>query len=190
MKLAIVHTSSWLPHAVGIKLVTGGKFNHSLIRFEYTCGRREYFESYWRKDHETGKTGVRGPVAWEKLVQWKSESKRRRFIVQEMPYTPEQCEKAREFLIDAKWTIRYPLFQLWQNFKSNILGFGHPRWARSKDKWTCSECVARVWRELDPDAVLRHLRIGEITFDQVGPSGKEYGLKEAVDRFLLVRHCT
>lgn len=185
MRMGLAHTSARSFHGVAIKLATRGSYNHSLWWFENVGGMRVYYESYWRKDEDTGKTGVRGPVPWSDLTDWAARHPRtRKILVQDLPYDDQLCNLALRFSQAAVKEIRYPMSQLWQNFKNNVLCLGNPRWAISPKAWTCSEAAARVWAHIDPAAVIEHLRLGDILFDQVAPSGRRFGLMEAVNRFL------
>ena len=72
MRMAFAHTAGTAWYSGAIRWVSGGAFNHSLIIFEYDNGQQVYFESYWKKDPKTGKTGVHGPVPMAKLEAWQT----------------------------------------------------------------------------------------------------------------------
>lgn len=177
-----VYTSGNKPRSYAVRFITGGKYDHVLIAFEKP-GEHFYYESIWKKDPVTGKTGVRGPVPWKELEDWLAESPQHRMYEQALPYDGNKCRQAVKFLEAHVGRIRYAYWQLWQNVKSFLFGMGIRPGAASRDKWTCSETVAQVWAEIDPGAALKYL-LGYLSFDQIAPSGPRFGLKEAVEKYL------
>jgi hypothetical protein len=188
MKMGVAHTYGPTWYGRAITAITRGPYNHSLIYFDLDGeGSRVYFESYWKKDKETGKTGMRGPIDWEELVEWEQRDPRRRLFVQHLPYEDVVCEKAYAYCLQRKKDIYYPHWQLWHNLKSALFGSGHPARSISSDKWTCSETIGRVLAYIDPPTALEYLRLGDILFDQLTPSGKAFGICEALIRFATDR---
>lgn len=196
MRMGFAHTSANSIHGLTIRVVTGGRFNHSLAWFEdgadaeWPEGERVYFESFWKKDPVTGKTGVRGPIPWANLAEWVNAHRNRKVASQELPYSDEICKRAYKWCLHRVGVIGYAHWQLVQNLKTHLLGMGNHTWSISPKKYTCSELPARLWMLVDPGTpfkpgpFVKHLKIGERVFDQITPSGK-YGLYEAVHEFLI-----
>lgn len=196
MKMGIAHTGAKSAHGTAIKVVTGSKINHSLVYFEgldFSWGlgesedkpiTRVYFESWWKKDKATGKTGMRGPRPWSEVVDWRDEKEGRKLICQELPHSHARVFETYKYCLERVKDIRYPHWQLLHNFMTNVVGTSGHRWGVSPKKWTCSEAAARVWAHIDPKAVLEFMRIGDIYFDHVTPGGKKYGLMEAVHIYM------
>ena len=183
MKMFFVSTSAKSVHGRLIKLITGGKYNHSLVMFQLDSGGQVYFESYWKKDKTTGKTGMIGPIPYMELLDWSIKKPGRIIHVHEMPYSPKQCQKAYSLCFSLVGKRSYAHYQLIGNAVANLFNLGRPK-SSSPNAWTCSEAVARIWGFIDSRAVLDYLRIGDIRWDQVTPSGKAFGLDEAIERFI------
>jgi len=196
--MAVVHTySSAFPyHGPAICRATKGRFNHSLIRFEFTEKKllngaepgspesRVYFESYWKKDKETGKTGVRGPIPWQDILDWEKKRKTNKFVVQDMPFDTARVEAAYAFAMQSKGVLTYPKYQLVQNLINYY-------WKHSETEVTCSEwaalCVAQATLAVSYVYILRK---GYRTYDEIAPSGPKNGLYEALQKFELDRKIT
>ncbi len=185
MRMAFVHSYGDAWYSRAIRWCTKGKYNHSLVLFESDFGDLTYWESYWKKDPLTGKTGVRGPVPWREMTEWIARKpKKRGAVIQWLPYQPSECVRALCYLQVCRMKIKYPLCQIISNLRTMVFGAGMRRRSVTPNEWTCSECVANVWALLGPKEVLSKLKIGYILFDMVAPSGETYGLCQAVRAWL------
>jgi hypothetical protein len=188
MRAALVSTGGrgFPYHGVVIQKKTGSDVNHSLIRFEAEnpedfellgCNEYAYFESYWKKDDSTKKTGVRGPIPWDELVEWADEKESNVMHVQELPFGRSRVIRGFEFCKAKVGQITYPHYQLLQS----LLGV---YWRVSDKQAFCSEFAAMVIREMDWLAMRYILRDGHRAIDMITPGGKKNGLKEGVAVFL------
>jgi len=173
MRLANVTTRANSIHGRAIRSATHGWGNHTLILFEFETGEREYYESFWRKDKTTGRTGVRR-CAWTNLTEWEAERPTNELRVQWVEYSEQQVQRAYKFCCDSVGKIGYAHLQLWHNLI---------RWypqAGSRDINTCSEFGGRVHFAADAMLAVRYiLRNGYRTLDMIPPSGRD-GLMESV----------
>lgn len=167
--------------------VTGAQFgNHSLLRFRSEA-TEIYFESHYKKDPKTGKTGVRGPMLYSRVLQWR-DANPEKHIIYEQPWLPLESEAVLEifkFLSAAVIDIEYAPAQILRNYACQRLGvtvrFGRHA---SDDRWTCSEMVARALVHANLE-FLSILGLGEITYDDMVPSSpKSGGLYEALQKYL------
>jgi hypothetical protein len=201
-------------HAFAIRLVTGEGFcnlapyNHSFVVFnnvdcivdDVPC-RTVYFESWFRKNPETGKTGIQGPIPFQELIDWKNRKpKKRDFYIQQLPYPPVVVSLAYEMANSLVGKVGYANHQIFHNFKRGIFGLGSLPKYRTPEKMTCSEYAAWVWKwaawfnavlcgnePWPPEVgcpVEKYLEVGlRNVLDDVVPSG-QIGLYEAVEEFL------
>jgi len=200
MKIAFVHTYGNAWYSKAIKKISGGEFNHSLVMVEVETmkdfahlgllasrdsEKRFYFESYWKKDPYTKKTGVHGPIVWSELEEWIARKpKKRGALIQWIECDDEMIAQVVDALTVATSSIAYPLCQLLSNARTALFGSGMRRKDITRDRWTCSETVARMWKIIDAESLIDCLDIGNtLFFDMVMPSGRNYGLKEAVSRW-------
>jgi hypothetical protein len=168
-----------------IRRVTKGKYNHALIVFELDNGKQVYFESYWHVDKTTGKTGLRGPVPIQELKDWVGKKKKRAFVIQWMPYGSSQSARAYQFLEEGVKTVEYPLGQIVSNARTMLFGSGMRLKKVTPYDWTCSETCARTVAHIDPETAVKHLKVGDVLFDMIPPSGK-HGLYEGMKKFMRV----
>lgn len=204
MKMGFAFTGASSPHGLLIRWVTGKGFfklarsNHALVYFDGVpveipsaeYHQRVYFESFWKKDKVTGKTGVRGPISWENLAEWEDESKRHRIYCYDLPYSEELVRLAHAQCLQWVGKVGYAHWQLLCNLKLNVLGLGTSVYSRSPESMTCCEMPTVLWDLMDPGPPFepgpcrRLLGIGSrLTFDETAPSGK-YGVQEAVEKFV------
>lgn len=128
-----------------------------------------YFESIWKIDPGTGKTGLRGPIPIGNLLDWIDVSPGNHIAkAQLIRITPEDTRRAYNKLISNVGYITYAKFQIALNFLSvNFPLTLGPRFATA-NKWTCSETLARV---LPAELQVNSLHIGQVTYDFVVPAG-------------------
>jgi len=184
MKMSFVHTHGTAWYSGAIRWASKGEYNHSLVAFALDDGSKVYFESYWKEDSVTKKTGWRGPIDWERLEEWLEEDSRHRLVEQELPYGDVALTAAFQYCKDMVPLITYPKRQLFHNLKSMMFGSGIAIAKITPAMWTCSEGVGRVWAHVDAKAALKYLNLGNMLFDMIAPSGAKFGLKEAVDQFI------
>lgn len=179
-----------------IRSATGGKFSHIVIRFRCNAedlallpftvrSRMElfgavaeeaytfYYESIMAKDAVTGKNGVRGPLDFRRLEKWKE--KDAAHILYNQPDLPVTAQEAAEAILLLQWAtreIRYAKLQLGRNWLAARTGLVLAFKGSSDKFWTCSEAGARA---LPPRLSVPFLRIGEILWDFVVPSGNRGG---------------
>ena len=212
--VSVVNRDPAAVYAHAIRFATGKGFaklapwNHTAVAFfavdcddDLISGSDVYFESWLRKNPETGKNGFQGPLPWHKLTKWRADSPDTHdYRVQKLPYPPEVCRRVYHKAHAMSGKVGYAKFQIWHNAKRNLFGAGSVPAFRSMTKMTCSESVAilidhAAWL----NAILFHnvpggidraspmaqyLQIGaRNVFEDVTPSGK-IGLHEAIEQWL------
>ena len=178
MSLVSARSDEYPFHGPVIRWRSKGKWNHSLVAFEYRdCNGdivKEYFESCWKKDKVTGKTGVRH-CEWANLIEWEARKKSNQFIEQPLPYSTEAVEAAYAFCVQSVGTLKYAKLQIWWNT------MGWQPDAGGQNEVTCSEFSARaieVAAFVDTHTYI--LCRGYQTFNAITPSGPKSGLSERV----------
>lgn len=189
MKIALCNTLNLSsPHGPVIVRVTGAQFgNHSLLRILEDSGTEIYFESHWKRDPQTGKTGMRGPMLYDRVLQWRDANPTKHIVFEQawLPLTDEEIYKVIAFLAAATHDIKYAHSQLLRNYLVHRLHFS-VRFGRhaSGMAWTCSEAVARALVHVRWE-IARYLGLGEITLDDLVPSSpRRGGLYEALDQYI------
>jgi len=134
---------------------------------------RFYFESRSTKDERTGKTGVRGPYPFKKLLDWESDSKHHKLELADMDV--KNVEDMIPLLHRSTKNITYAFHQIWQNWMSFRWGRGVPWVKRSRTKWTCSETVVRICAIVDGDFACNTLKLGSHLFVEYAPSSSKGG---------------
>jgi len=134
---------------------------------------RVYFESLLKVDKWTGKTGMRGPLDWRRLVEWrKMDPWRREVDLQPIPNLSE-AQMSAVFLrcAQAVGKITYPNAQIRQNWLGARLRIAPRPGRRSEAEWTCSEMVVQVLFGAAPGWARRWLRVGTLWLcDEYAPS--------------------
>lgn len=203
MKLQVFYTSNVLdPRNVAIMSTTGGRYAHVGLVFtlsEVELGAiyhllpagfledlrafddglyRIYFESISTKDKRTGKTGVRGPYDFHRVIAWQNKGwnrllfgrrrNARRLEIQDVPALPaERVPGILEECFQDVIRIRYAYLQILFNWRSARLGTAPRRRSRSRTKWTCVEFVVQKLRSI----AIRWYDLGYTLFDEYVPSG-------------------
>jgi len=147
---------------------------------------RFFFESIWKKDERTGKTGVRGPYPFLKLIRWKGVEQNKTLELQDLPLSSEQAFDMIPFLCNAVIEIKYAPRQLYFNWQGIRLGVGIPFKKRTPNKWTCIETVTRVIAYVAPEFAIMILKMGEFTYEEIPPSSKSKtvpGFFEIIERY-------
>lgn len=134
---------------------------------------RFYFESISKKDERTGKTGVRGPYSFSKLLDWRRASKSRHLMLVDI--NCKNIEAAIPILYNATKKIRYAPYQIWRNWLALRWGKGVPFKKRSSRRWTCSEAIVLITSIIDPAYAVRVFRLGHWLFDEYSPSSCKGG---------------
>jgi hypothetical protein len=193
---AFFTTVKWSVVSIPIRTSTGGTYSHT--GFVFACGEREYlrlkasypsidwseieqdddkkfrfyFESIAKKDKFTGKSGVRGPYAYQKLVDWQAKKpKKRKLCV--VPVNCKNVARMIPLLMSARKSIKYAFGQIWYNWLSFRWGKAPSIKHRSKLKWTCCETVIRIIRLVDPEYACDVFLLGEYTYDEYAPDSKK-----------------
>lgn len=171
--------------------VTGGDYCHVFPIF-YTAEPAEpiYFESIWKKDERTGKTGVRGPYPLSKVYDWAAAGQGRQFhtlpVVDYLPFTDDECEAAYKILAWAEHAITYAPLQIVQNWVAQRLRLHFHVGRGSRTRWTCSETCMRVV----PPRLWGWYGMLDSRADDVAPSGKKCVSIENSTRKLLAQKGT
>jgi hypothetical protein len=155
-----------------------------------------YFESIWKQDPETGKTGVRGPLPignlfeWvtgkaEPIIQWFEGNtpherwcygiEGRKMLIQDVPPLPGQTRRMIHTCIKAVPTIKYAKYQTgFQQGLHQFFGWNRPAWADSPNSWNCSETSSRG---LCPKILIEGLDMGgRNMYDTVSPKDVHDGI--------------
>ena len=145
---------------------------------------RMYFESIWKRDPHTRRSGVRGPYSLEKLLQWVDEGKSTHlFDLQDIRDLRdyEMRDVLAECIRDVG-ALQYAPLQLFWNLKTLMRGVARPYKKRTKEFVTCVEFVARV---LPGRYSKAYLDMGYITLEEYVPSSRRdngLGLYELIDK--------
>ena len=195
MRIGIGSTkgSDWYGYAIRWVTAPGllrmSPWNHSIVVFDDAPSGCEYFESHWRRDRDTGVTGVRGPLPFTKLQAWAQERTSHAYQIKWLPYGHSIATRGYDVCNRMVGKVGYAHLQLVQNLKRNVLALPSRPWLRSPGRVTCSEFAALIWWLCDPGTpfspspLVRLLEIGTRNIlDDVTPSGK-LGLHEAVSTF-------
>ena len=162
--------------AAGIVIqgATKGWGKHSFVLFEHEDKFREYFESCWKKDKQTGKTGVRRSD-WENFLEWVNAKKSRQYKIQEIRASQPGIQAAYRFCSESVGKFRYAPVQLIQNLA---------RWYPlngDATEVTCCEFATRAMDIADHEKVYAHiLRKGYRTVEMTSPSGASFGIMEQI----------
>jgi len=155
-----------------IPRITGGLYSHVIVIFLLDDGSEVYFESIWKKDETTQKTGVRGPLPISKIEEWMAEHpKDRQFDRQPktgwLPLSDEEVERAYSMVMNAVNEIEYAKLQILQNWVERRLGVYIHIGNGSNKKWTCCEVPLRIL----PSRVWTYFSLLNYTADDFAPSG-------------------
>jgi hypothetical protein len=184
-----------------IRAMTGGS-SHVAAEFWMvsegsTRVSRVYFESIAKVDSETHKSGVRGPIPSQKLVDWVAGKSTRHLVIQPapvfegdittprfLPLTQDEAFKAWSLLESAVPTTGYARAQLAQNLLALLPGGLRFTWGSGSDtRWTCCETIVRG--RVIPPRFWDHLHMDTITADELTPGGSSiFSLYAGVARML------
>jgi len=128
--------------------ITGGQWSHVFAIF-YGAGEPLYFESSWKRDKHTQKTGVRGPIPLSNVEDWQAESPDDHLFVTQpvagfLPLSSGEVEGSFEIMDEAVHRVHYAKLQLAQNWISRRLGIFLHLGRGSVIEWTCSEAILRA----------------------------------------------
>ena len=168
--------------------VTGGPFSHTLIVFDDVdqtgLTGSFYFESISKRDPNTRKTGVRGPIPLVNLLDWQKENPGSRSIEfsAHLPMDKDELKDAWRKLQAAKRRIKYAYLQCANNWIESRLGiyihFGRKRGVK---RWNCSETVIRIL----PSRFWIYFDLLDCRADDIVPSGsKMESVREGVRKLL------
>jgi len=200
VRMFLIGTSARDAKSIAIRYTTGkgvftmAPYSHMALGFSLLGDGEVYYESYWLRDSDTGRTGVRGPLPMSDLDAWVSGNKYRKADQLELYYPPDLVKIAMAYCDSCVGKIGYSHIQLVQNLKLSIFGTAPRPDNATPEAWTCSEFPARVIDYIDPGSVgdpggplRKFLGVGtHVTFDSVTPAGK-YGLWEAMEKQNAVR---
>lgn len=181
MKMRFGYTTD--PDVLGSKLicrVTGGAWSHVFPVFYPSDGRESfYFESIFKRDELTCKTGVRGPRPLSKIRKWVQEKPGRRFALQPekgfLMLTDDEAAAAETMLKWAVGVVTYPTGQIGQNWLQQRTGIDLSRGRGSATAWDCSETCLRIL----PARVWPFYGIPNVRADNITPSGNKLASIEA-----------
>ena len=144
---------------------------------------RFFFESIWKKDKRTGKTGVRGPYPFRKLARWKGVSTKRKLHIQDLPLTSDEAIDMIPFLCNAVIEIKYARKQLYFNWKQMRFGMGIALKKRTPKHWTCIETMLMAIAYVNPALAISVLKIGHYLFEEIPPSHSDgWGFYEMIEQ--------
>lgn len=154
-----------------IPRVSGGMYSHVIVEF-LEGNNSVYFESIWKKDKDTGKTGVRGPIAMSKIHEWVSENPKNRHYHRQLkagwlPLTVDEAEAAYNASCAAVHDIEYAKLQILQNWVERRLSLYIHIGKGSDKNWTCCELPLRIF----PSRVWKYFELLNYTADDFAPSG-------------------
>jgi len=174
----------WTAHPDEMREIMSGvcesQIIEDMIREDGTDRVRFYLESISKKDSRTGKTGVRGPYLFSRVLEWQREGhymwlgkqcNHRRIMIQELPVTSDQAAIALRLACRMVPIIKYAHVQIIQNWLGFRFGRGIPLNRRSRKKMTCVEFFVWLLAHIIPDWVIKYLDLGYIGFDEYCPSG-------------------
>jgi hypothetical protein len=171
-----------------IRRVTGGPSHVSVSVFEIADNgqhSRYYFESIGKRDKDTCKTGVRGPIPLTHLEEWlsdKPETRRLQMVPNHgyLPLTPAEADFAVKNMRDAVPTIHYAHLQLGGNLLARFgvrvtFGNGSPL------TMTCCELPVRT--RVLPSRFWAALGLDNVNADELWPGGSSrYSLMAGAQR--------
>lgn len=146
-------------------------YSHCALGFENADehGNTQYFESIWKKDRVTGKTGLRGPMPFKKLLDWQhAKPVTRHLTTIEITLPDSAVHRAYDFMVDHVPLVEYGVFDILKIAMAKKISLMVIPDAKTDHEWTCSEAVARA---LPPLLQVRALGVGEITYDMYAPAG-------------------
>lgn len=169
--------------AAAIRLWTSGKWSHCGVVFQtgpdLNIKADLIFESVWKVDHETGKTGLRC-VSIERLYDWRVEDPAHHLmeLSPPLPLTDEQVCHAFDFLCSKVKTVKYGALEILENAIGWYHGRGNPA------RWRCPEPLLYALAAVHPD-LLQYFDVPLVSGDMLVPSGIVYPSQEtAVNRML------
>jgi len=138
-----------------------------------TDATAHYFESVWKRDPLTGKSGVRGPLPEQNIIDWREAEPGERSYVRMpedgcLPLFPDEVMRMESKLRAAVRTVTYARTQILQNWLAQRTGIRIYFKAGSIEQWNCSETFTRVL----PARVLPYFRLdGIFRHDDIVPCG-------------------
>ncbi len=166
-----------------VRAITGGP-GHVLVEVTGVLPKPVIFESVWKKDASTHKSGVR-MASLEKIQEWVAEKPETRIYYtvpdrEYLPLTQDEAQAAVAKLYDSVRTIHYAELQLVGNLLARAgvrLGFG----GGSETRWTCCETVVRA--RVLPPRFWDLVGMDNINADELWPGGSaRYSLEAAARR--------
>ncbi|MBM4092039.1 MAG: hypothetical protein FJ276_21795 [Planctomycetes bacterium] len=189
MKMQIGFTTDMAdPLCMAIRRLTGGAFSHCFPMFVHDDGRTEYFESIWKCDPDTGKTGVRGPLPISRLADWHAENPLMHVVETQpisgyLPLTDAEVRAAWDICLVAVPTIHYAKLQIGQNWLEARTGIYITKRSKTQ-RWTCSEHVARCM----PARLAYYFGWPDVDVNRLAPSGtRMVSVETAINRWLAAK---
>jgi hypothetical protein len=190
MKIAFGYTADTSEFSTRlIQRVTGGPYSHCVVIFQRKPGEEIYFESLWRRDTETGKSGVRGPRPVEHIMDWAAADTKHRVFHRQprndwLPISHTEASKAYDCLSEAVGVISYAGLQLVRNWLTARTWLT-VQWKRGSTRaWTCSECCLQVV----PVRYWDHYDLMHTNADDMAPSGDKLPSLTTGTASLLMEH--
>lgn len=187
MKLRVGFTTDIAdPICLLVRRLTQGRFSHCFPIFSNVEDSDEwlYFESHWKRDPVTGKSGVRGPLPFERVTDWCAENPTLHMFEhsEPLPLSEAEVRAARDICAAAVPTIHYAKLQIGANWLEARTGISI-EWRGSK-RWTCSEHVCRCM----PPRLWDCFDLLNVSANRIAPCGiRMASVETAVERMLKCR---
>lgn len=144
---------------------------------------RIYFESIWKIDARTFKTGVRGPYPLEKVMKWTDQKKNeRQFELQDVcGLTEQEMRETIARCVNYVGLLEYAPIQLFWNLKTLRSGKARPYRRRTSKFVTCVEFAIVV---LPGRYSIDYLNHHYLTAEEYVPTSDRItglGLRELID---------
>jgi len=172
MKLRVGFTTDIAdPICLLVRRLTQGRFSHCFPMFEVEVGEDSdawrYFESHWKRDPVTGKSGVRGPLPVTRITDWCAENPTLHLFehTEPLPLTAFEVRAAWDICLVAVPVIHYAKLQIAQNWLEARTGISIER--RGDRKWTCSEHVCRCM----PPRLWGYFDLLNVSANRIAPCG-------------------
>ena len=169
--IAIFTADDSNPGSIMIQEATGGKWSHVAIGFEKDDPRNPivYFESSCDHDSGSSEDGLRGPLPFKELIRWQcKDEQHRRLQMVDIYLDAERAMTSFKFLLSMVGHIHYAHLQVILNMSALLFPLQIVRRYASREHWTCSEAFARA---MPYDIQIEALKVGEVTYDYIMPSG-------------------
>lgn len=154
-----------------IRAASGGKWSHCLMLFHRDDGPDYYYESLSGVDKVTGKNGVRGPKAYNGLLDWERSSERHHLGVSApLPLSDAEVEGVEHRVAQAVGKIGYAYLHCMEDLLAVKTGLAITRARKLNEPdnaWNCSETIARCM----PIRLWPSIGFPDTIADWVVPSG-------------------